>query len=176
MDFGDSSQLTSIGNCAFAVTPWLTKLQEDESCYGIATASDGKTKFVIDVPTSITDEQLGKLDLSNVKVIADSAFNGCSNLTTITIPASVTSIGDDAFWRCSALQEVYINGRDVVNMLDGTGGNDAGGLLGRITSGEKVCIKVGLEITTDFMETEFTLQQETETVGDITYNVYVRKQ
>ena len=60
-------------------------------------------------------------------------------------------------------------------MLDGTGDFDAGELLYSISSGEKVCINSELEITTDYMKNYFTLQQETETVNGITYNVYIRK-
>ena len=36
------------------------------------------------------------------------AFSGCSSLTSITIPESVTSIGDCAFWGCSGLTSVKI--------------------------------------------------------------------
>ncbi len=39
--------------------------------------------------------------------IAASAFRNCSGLTSITIPESVTSIGDDAFSGCYRLVEVY---------------------------------------------------------------------
>ena len=41
-----------------------------------------------------------------VKEIGDDAFDGCSNLTSIEIPAGVTSIGGSAFWNCSNLESV----------------------------------------------------------------------
>ncbi|MBR3956402.1 MAG: InlB B-repeat-containing protein, partial [Kiritimatiellae bacterium] len=40
--------------------------------------------------------------------IRDSAFSGCSGLTSVTIPSSVTSIGDFAFRGCSGLVRVTI--------------------------------------------------------------------
>ena len=44
---------------------------------------------------------------SSVTSIGDSAFSNCTSLTSITIPSSVTSIGDDAFSDCYRLVEVY---------------------------------------------------------------------
>lgn len=36
------------------------------------------------------------------------AFSGCSGLTSLTIPSSVTSIDDNAFSGCSGLTSIYV--------------------------------------------------------------------
>ena len=45
----------------------------------------------------------------NTKVIANSAFSECTNLTSITIPSNTTTIGNSAFYKCSALTSVTIS-------------------------------------------------------------------
>ena len=75
-----------------------------------------------------TDGKLSLLDLSEAKIVAggdayvsyygdsytsndklgESAFQGCSGLTSLTIPSGVTSIGDWAFWGCSGLTSLTI--------------------------------------------------------------------
>ncbi|MCQ2580457.1 MAG: leucine-rich repeat domain-containing protein [Treponemataceae bacterium] len=45
---------------------------------------------------------------SNLRTIAEDAFNGCSNLAQITIPSGVTTIGDNAFSDCSSLVQITI--------------------------------------------------------------------
>ncbi len=45
---------------------------------------------------------------SSVTSIGDCAFSGCSSLTSVTIPSSVTSIGSSAFYSCSGLTSVTI--------------------------------------------------------------------
>ena len=45
---------------------------------------------------------------NSVTSIGDYAFSGCSNLTAVSIPNSVTSIGESAFRDCSSLTEVII--------------------------------------------------------------------
>ncbi len=53
---------------------------------------------------------------SGTKTIADSAFQNCTGLTSITIPDSVTSIGFSAFWDCTSLTSVTIP--DSVTSID----------------------------------------------------------
>jgi Flp pilus assembly protein protease CpaA len=45
---------------------------------------------------------------NSVTSIGENAFYGCSGLTSVTIPNSVTSIGEHAFFGCSGLAEVII--------------------------------------------------------------------
>ena len=44
----------------------------------------------------------------SVTNIVESAFSGCSSLTSVTIPEGVVSIGNGAFFGCSSLDEVHI--------------------------------------------------------------------
>ena len=49
-----------------------------------------------------------KIDGKSVTGIGDWAFNGCTNLTSITIPDSVTEIGLSAFYDCTSLTSTTI--------------------------------------------------------------------
>lgn len=44
--------------------------------------------------------------------IAGDAFNGCSNLSSVTIPLTVSSIGDYAFYNCSGITEISVNAKN----------------------------------------------------------------
>ena len=46
---------------------------------------------------------------NSVRSIGNSAFLGCSSLTSVTIPNSVRSVGDSAFYGCSSLTDVTIS-------------------------------------------------------------------
>ena len=58
----------------------------------------------------------GHIDLLNgIKIIPNYAFDNCVNLTSVTIPDSVTSIGDYVFSSCSGVTSVTI-GSGVTNI------------------------------------------------------------
>ena len=46
----------------------------------------------------------------SVTNIGESAFEKCTGLTSITIPDSVTSIGDDVFYGCTGLTSIIFKG------------------------------------------------------------------
>ena len=101
--------------------------------YGVKYSKDGKkllespdlglTNYTIRQGTrSICDKALCS-SLQSVTIpdsvtsIGDSAFMNCSSLHSVTIPDSVTSIGDYAFGGCSSLQSVTIP--DSVTIIKG---------------------------------------------------------
>ena len=64
--------------------------------------------------TSIGDRAFHQIDVTSITIpnsvtsIGKEAFCGCSGLTSITIPNSVTSIGSSVFERCSKLTSITI--------------------------------------------------------------------
>ena len=81
------NSVTSIGRYAFDGTAWFNN-QPDGLVYAGLVAY--KYKGTMPLNTSVTIEE-GTLG------ITEYAFNGCSGLTSVTIPNSVTSVGESAF-------------------------------------------------------------------------------
>jgi hypothetical protein len=63
-------------------------------------------------------EHTVKFELADPTSIGNVAFQGCTNLTSITIPDSVTSIGGGAFGSCTSLTSVTI-GNSITSISSG---------------------------------------------------------
>ena len=103
------NSVTSIGEGAFAVCTGLTSINvaSDNSNYcsvdGVLFNKDKTT--LIQYPGG----KQGAYTIPNsVTSIGETAFYGCTGLTSVTIPNSVTSIGEWAFAYCSGLTSVTI--------------------------------------------------------------------
>ena len=86
--FGENSKLESIGSSAFYDTAYFN----DERNWKDGVLYIGN--HLIETKTSISGSYTVEAE---TKTIASFAFSGCSSLTSITIPDSVTSIGLNAF-------------------------------------------------------------------------------
>ena len=56
----------------------------------------------------------------SIRYIGKAAFNDCS-LTALTIPASVREIGNNAFFYCDKLKDLYVCWENLVNIYDNIG-------------------------------------------------------
>ena len=90
--------VTSIGDNAFYNTAWYNN-QPDGLVYAGKVAYEYKGEMPENTEIVLQDGTLG---------IADSAFEDCTGLTSITIPNCVTSIGISAFYGCTGLTSITI--------------------------------------------------------------------
>lgn len=92
--------LTSIGTSAFYNTPWKANLNDNIPNNALFYLGHVAFRMKGDASNITLDE--------GTTQIYDDAFYGNSTLTTIIIPASVTSIGECAFGSCENLSKVYV--------------------------------------------------------------------
>ena len=105
------SSVTSIGFDAFGRTGWLSHAEfaSIESLCSIRFDDYYSNPLSLVHKLFIGGEEIKELSIpSTVTSIGDYAFAGCSGLTSVSIPGSVTSIGSGAFKGCSGLTSVTI--------------------------------------------------------------------
>ena len=103
------NSVTSIGNYAFSDCFSLTKTNYTGDIAGWCNIEFGYYANPIYYSNNfyINDQEIKDLVIPNsVTSIGNYAFFLCSALTSVTIPNSVTSIGNDAFRACSSLTSV----------------------------------------------------------------------
>ena len=104
------NSVTKIGSGAFSRCSSLLRVSVDTQNPSYCAADD--VLFNKEM-TELIQYPAGKPDSnyripSSVTAIEGYAFDGCSNLTSVTIPNSMTSIGWYAFYGCSSLTNVSI--------------------------------------------------------------------
>ena len=112
--------VTHIGDSAFSWCSRLTGLSVDENNPNYVSDKFGclynKSKTTL-IQYPIGNRRTSFTIPDSVTSIGDHAFWGCHNLTSVTIPNSVTNIGNDAFSCCNSLTSVTIP--DSVTSIEG---------------------------------------------------------
>ena len=114
------SSVTSIGNSAFNGCTSLASIEIPSSVTNIESSSFNGTKWYAEQPDGLIyighflygykgEKPSGVVKIKDgTTTILSNLFQGCTGLTSITIPNTMKSIGDRAFYNCSGLTSVTI--------------------------------------------------------------------
>lgn len=98
--------LTVSGTGEMTSAPWRSKSDMKQAVRKVVIKKGIETicKSAFEGCKNITNISIP----NTVVTIGASAFNGCSALSSITVPESVTKIGSSAFYNCSGLKDVIL--------------------------------------------------------------------
>ncbi len=102
--FKGCTSLPVIDNIRYADTYLVEAVNKSQSSYTIKDGTKWIGSHAFEGCTGLTSVTIP----NSVTTIEYGAFSGCSGLTSVTIPNSVSSIGDSAFSGCSSLTSVTI--------------------------------------------------------------------
>lgn len=108
------------GDFEYAITDdgaVLLSCKSSEAKLEVPAKLDGNTLVKI-YPTCFTPCQSTEIILPDtITELKEMAFYSCANLTSVTVPASVKTIGNNVFDKCSALETVEIQGAETMGEL-----------------------------------------------------------
>ncbi len=101
----DASTIPSANKCKFLKNVHIVdnsgiKIKEDELPASVTSIADG----------AFTSTKLETLKMPNVTSIGNEAFKGCNDLTSVTFPSGLTSIGNEAFYCCPLTSVTFPSG------------------------------------------------------------------
>ena len=101
----DASTIPSANQCRFLKNVHIVdnsgiKIKEDELPASVTSIADG----------AFTSTKLETLKMPNVTSIGNEAFKGCNDLTSVTFPSGLTSIGNEAFYCCPLTSVTFPSG------------------------------------------------------------------
>ena len=106
-----------------------------------------------------------KFEGSNLKTIGKEAFYACSNIKTISIPASVTTIEEYAFIQCTGLTSITFAENSALTTIEGYAFADCSGLKSIIFAENSALTKIGTQAFRDCTSlSEISLPKTVETI------------
>lgn len=161
--------VTSIGFSAFEGCTNLTNIDVEE---GNANYSSQDGVLFNDDKTELIQYPIGNeraiYDVPNsVNNICDSAFEGCTSLTSLTIPESVKDISDSAFYGCVDLNKIYYSGTisqwKAINI--GSNNDNLVDILVKCTDGFMPNETAVIDVVTDNLKCKLKYDETAEIVG-----------
>lgn len=93
-----------------AVTLYASTIDKYAFEYCTRLKTVNLTATTIDTGAFGNCDSLSSLTLSNIETINNSAFQGCSLITSVTIPSTITTVGSYVFYFCTSLTKIEFKG------------------------------------------------------------------